>query len=83
MEYHLKYLKILYWKKIPPNLVWKVFLIKKFKENNHCDIFETLCECMNRNIKIHNIVLKVGRMQGEGSLVFGVQTKLEPFLLVH
>jgi hypothetical protein len=28
-------------------------------------------------------VFKAGQTQGEGSIVFGVSTKLEPFLLTH
>jgi hypothetical protein len=28
-------------------------------------------------------VLRTGQIQGEGFLVFGVQTKLEPLLLAH
>jgi len=28
-------------------------------------------------------MFKLGQIQGEGSIVSGVQTKLEPFLLAH
>jgi len=28
-------------------------------------------------------VLKLGRIQGEGSIVFGIQTKFEPLFFMH
>jgi hypothetical protein len=32
---------------------------------------------------IKHVVLRAGQIQGEGFVVFGAQTKLEPLLLVH
>ncbi len=33
-----------------------MFLTKKFKENNHCDILETLCECNFYIVKVSKLV---------------------------
>jgi hypothetical protein len=40
-----------------------MFITKKFKENNHYEIPEILCEYSNRNIKIQNVfyIVKVSK----------------------
>ncbi len=34
-------------------------------------------------LMIEHLNVRAGRIQGEGSIVFGIETKFEPFLLVH